>query len=137
MSMMLSNEGVDIALDAFCTALASGFLRFYDGTRPANPNVAITTQAQLAELKFAAVPFQPSIDGTALSYHFVLDANTAAGSAVWARALRSDGVTVMFDCDISTSGSDINLNTIVITATGIVSESESGFSFAITFPKGW
>ena len=132
MAMMHSNNGINIALDAYCAALNGGFLRFYDGTRPADPDTAITTQVQLASMRFPSPAFQAAVAGVASAYPLISDNATVAGTATWCRAFESDGVSVMFDDDVP---ADVVLNTVIITALGVLSVPESGFSFTIRFPK--
>lgn len=104
----------------------SGKLRIYDGSQPADGDVAITTQTMLAELTMNATAFTGPA-GTAsanqtLTANAITSATAAAtGTATWFRLLKSDGTTKILDGSVGTSASDINLNTTSITSGGTVS----------------
>jgi hypothetical protein len=122
---MLAEIGTEI--DA---GTGAGKLRIYDGTggRPADADTAVTTQVLLAELTFS----DPSIStntGGVLTFDTITDDSSAdaTGTAVWFRVVDSDNNAV-FDGDVSTSGSDLNLNSTSITSGGTVSVT----SFTIT-----
>lgn len=118
-------------LDEITTAIgASGLLRIYDGTggRPADADTAITTQVLLAELALSATA-APAASGGVLTFSAISDDTSAnnTGTAVWFRVTTSGGSAV-FDGDVGTSGSDLNLNSTSITSGGTVSVT----SFTIT-----
>lgn len=116
-------------LDAVTTrAGASALLRIYDGTRPAT-GAAITSQVKLAELPCNAT-FAPSATGGVLTLNAITtDASAdATGTASWFRIVKSDGTTFVMDGNVSTTASDLNLNSVSLTAGGSVAIS----SFTIT-----
>lgn len=116
-------------LDAITTrAGASALLRFYDGTRPAT-GAAITSQVKLAELTCNAT-FAPAASGGALTLNAITADSSAdaTGTATWFRIVKSDGTTFVMDGSVSTSGSDLNMNSTSFTAGGSVSTT----SFTIT-----
>ena len=96
-------------------------LRIYDGTRPANPQTAVTSQVLLAELT-GPTPFAAGASGGVLTVGTITDDSSAdaTGTASWFRLFKSDGTTVVMDGDVGTSGSDLNLNTTSIVAGGPV-----------------
>jgi hypothetical protein len=107
-------------MDAITTfAGNSGKLRIYSGTRPATGGAATTL---LAELTCNAT-FAPSASGGVLTLNAITaDASAdATGTATWFRLLKSDGTTIVMDGDVGTAGSDLNLNSVSITAGGSVS----------------
>lgn len=113
-------------LDQITSAVgASGFLRIYDGTRPATGGTATTL---LAELTCNAT-FAPAASGQVLTLNAITaDASAnATGTATWFRITTSGG-TAVIDGNVSTSGSDLNFNTVSFVAGGNVSVS----SFTIT-----
>jgi len=113
-------------LDAITTAVGtSGKVRIYSGTRPATGGTATT---QLAELPCSAT-FAPAASGGVLTINAITtDASAdATGTASWFRILTSANAAVV-DGDVSTSGSDLNLNSTSITAGGSVAIT----SFTIT-----
>jgi hypothetical protein len=104
---------------------SNGFLRIYDGTRPATGG-AVTTL--LAELDFADPSFAAAAAGVLTANAIVDEASAAAtGTATWFRAVDDAGAAVI-DGDVGASGSDLNLNTTSIVITNTVAVS----SFVIT-----
>lgn len=114
-------------LDAVTTqAGASALLRIYDGTRPATGG-AVTTL--LAELTCNAT-FAPASAAGLLTLNAIASdtAANATGTATWFRIVKADGTTHVMDGNISTSGSDMNLNSTSIVVGGTVAIT----SFTIT-----
>lgn len=101
-------------LDAITTATGSaGFLRVYDGTRPATGGTATT---KLIEFTMGT-PFASAASSGVLTFN--LPANTTgitAGTATWARLVKADGTTIIGDFSVGTSGADFNLNTTTISS---------------------
>jgi hypothetical protein len=128
MALSYSTATRNSRLDAIVTAVgASGLVRIYDGTRPANPGTAITTQVLLAELTCSAT-FGTSSAGVLTVSAITQDSSANnTGTASWFRVTTSGGTGVI-DGNVSTSGSDLNLTTTSIT-TG---QSVSITSFTIT-----
>lgn len=102
--------------------LNSGKLRIYDGTQPATPDTAITSQVLLAELTFNATAVGSASAG-AVAFNAITQDSSAdnTGNATWFRAVKSDGTTAVFDGSVGTSGCDLNINNVAIQATGVVS----------------
>lgn len=106
-------------------------LRIYTASRPADPATAITSQTLLAELT-CGTPFGTNSSGVLTAGSITSDSSADnSGTAAWFRLLKSDGTTVVMDGDCGTSGSDLNLSTTTIVATGTVSVS----SFVLTAPN--
>lgn len=112
-------------LDAITTAVGNaGKLAIYDGTRPATGGTATN---KLAEFTLGT-PFAPAASAGVLSPN--LPANTTgllAGTATWFRITTSAAGFVL-DGSVSTSGADMNLNTVTISVGLTLSVS----SFSIT-----
>jgi len=106
-------------LDALIARLGtSARLRVYNGTRPADPGTAITTQTMLVELTCNATAFAPAASGGVLTANAISNGTAAAtGTASWFRLFQSNGTTAIIDGDVGMSGSDLNLNNTSI-ATG-------------------
>jgi len=114
-------------VDAVTTrAGASALLRIYDGTRPATGGTATTL---LAELTCNAT-FAPAGSSGVLTLNAITQDSSAnaTGTATWFRIVKSDGTTFVMDGNVSTSGSDLNLNSTSITSGGSVAVT----SFTIT-----
>lgn len=117
-------------LDTVTTqAGASAKLRIYSGSRPATGGTATTL---LAELTCNAT-FAPAAAAGVLTMNAITSDSSAdsTGTASWFRMVKSDGTTHVLDGDVGTSGSDLNLNSVSIVATGSVALS----SFTITAPN--
>jgi hypothetical protein len=118
----LTNAAASAAADAVVDLLNTGYLRVYDGTQPATADTAITSQVLLAELVLNATAFGSASNGVATANAITSDPSAnATGTATWFRVLQSDGTTVMFDGEVGTSGSDLNLNTVSIQSSAEVS----------------
>lgn len=106
---------------------ASGFLDIYDGTQPANPDTAVTTQVKLAHLALSATAFANAASGAAAANAISSAAALATSTATWARFTKSDGTAVM-DCSVGTSGANINLNSVAIQINATVQVTSYSFS---------
>lgn len=110
------------------TALAgaSALLRIYDGSRPATGGTATTL---LAELVCNATFAAGASSGVLTLNAIAQDASAnATGTATWFRLVASNGTTHVFDGNVGTSGSDLNLNTTSIVSGAAVSVT----SFTVT-----
>jgi hypothetical protein len=117
-------------LDSITTrAGASAKMRIYDGTRPATGGAATTLLAEL----ICNATFAPAASGGVLTLNAIAnDASAdATGTATWFRLVQTDGSTHVFDGNVATSASDLNLNTTSIVSGGPVAIS----SFTITAPN--
>jgi hypothetical protein len=118
----ISNTAANAAADAVAALLNNGYLRIYDGAQPATADTAIGAQVLLAELRFAATAFDPAALGVATANAITDDVSAnQTGEAAWFRALKSDGTTVVMDGSIGTSGANLNLNSVSISAGAQVS----------------
>lgn len=121
----------NVFLDSIDTSIgASGFLRIYDSTQPTNVATALGAQVLLAELPLSATAFGAAAAGVLTANAITTDASAnATGTATWG-TLTTSGGTRIVDFSVGTSGADLNLNSVSITAGGSVAVS----SFTITFP---
>ncbi|HUY68591.1 MAG TPA: hypothetical protein VMV79_04755 [Alphaproteobacteria bacterium] len=98
-------------------------LKIYDGTQPATPETAITTQNLLATVTLASPAFGAAADGV-ISANAIANVTVAAsGTAAWFRLFKSDGSTAIMDGSVGTSGCDLNLDSTALAA---------GATFAVT-----
>lgn len=96
---------------------AAGLWRIYDGSRPATGGAATT---KLAELTFSDPSAGAAAAGVLTFSAITTDASAdATGTATWFRWVDSAAVFVA-DGNVGTSGSDLNLNSVSITAGGSV-----------------
>jgi hypothetical protein len=129
MALSYSTAIRNAQLDQITTAVGTtAKLRIYSGTRPANVAASITGTL-LAELTCNAT-FAPSASGGVLTLNSITsDASAdATGTASHFRLWNSAASTAMIDGDVSTSASDLNLNSTSLTAGGSVAVT----SFTIT-----
>ena len=117
----------DARADAITTRAGNAAkLRIYDGSRPATAGAATNLLAELV----CGTPFAgAAVNGVLTAGAITQDASAdATGTATWFRIVQTDGSTFVMDGNVGTSGSDLNLNSVSIVATGTVSVS----SFVIT-----
>ena len=117
----LSIASWNLALDSALNVLNSGFLEIYDGTQPATPDVAVSTQVKLAKLNLSATAFGAASSGVKTANSLTSASGLAASTATWFRAFKSDDTTAVIDGSAGTSGTDLVLNTAAITIGGTVS----------------
>jgi hypothetical protein len=119
MTIGLATPVRNALLDAITTqAGTSALLRIYDGTRPATGGTATN---KLAELACSSALGAASAAGV-LTLNPISSAGALlAGTATWFRIVKADGTTVIMDGSVGTTGSDINLNSTVISAGATVS----------------
>lgn len=99
---------------------SAGLLRIYDGTQPATGGTATTLLAELTMTDPSAAGASSGV-WTASSITADSSAN-ATGTATWFRIVDSNGVAVL-DGTVGTSGADLNLDSVSITAGQSVSVS--------------
>lgn len=122
--------------DAFATSLntsagTSAKIRIYSSPKPTTGG-AVGAAVQLAELTGNATAFGTVSAGVLTVNAITGDAAAdATGTAFWFRVVKSDGTTFAFDGDVSTTGSDLNLNTTAIVAGATVNIT----SFSFTMPN--
>lgn len=132
MAVKLTTAVRDDMLDLIVTAIGSnGLLRIYDGSQPAGPGTAVSSQNLLAELALSATA--GTVSGGVLTFGTITQDSSAnaTGTATWYRVTTSGGTGVV-DGSVGTSGADLNLNTTSIVTGGPVAVS----SFTYTAPGG-
>jgi hypothetical protein len=119
--MKIATISRNAAADAITALANNGYIRIYNGGQPASPQTAVTSQTLLAELTFGATAFGAASSGTATANAITADASAnATGTAAWARILKSDGTSAVWDATVGTSGTDIIVNTTTIAITASV-----------------
>lgn len=109
-------------LDAITTAVGtSALLKIYDGTQPASPDTAISTQTLLATLTCNASAFAAAASGGVLTANAITSGTAGnTGTASWFR-LTTSGGTAKIDGTVGTSGTDAIINNTSITTSQSVS----------------
>jgi hypothetical protein len=118
-------------LNAITTALGSSpYLRLYDGTQPTNADTSLGAQVMLAELNMSATPF-PGASAGSMDANTITDESSApnGGTCTWGSLVTSGGTRIV-DFEVGTSASDMNLNTVTISAGATVSCSAFTISLA-------
>lgn len=123
MTISIATAQRNAALDALTSAIgASGRLRMYDGTPPANANTALSGNNLLADLPLSAT-FAPAASGGVLTANAITTTNAAlTGTASFFR-LTTSGGTAVLQGSMGLSGQDLNMNTLSIVAGGPVAVS--------------
>src|SRR5574343_190812 len=111
MALTSSTARKNATLDLNFDLLNSGKIRIYDGSRPAGPDTAITSQVLLAELTFGATAFAAASSGSKTANAITAATIAADGTATWGRLVTSGG-TALYDFSVSTSGADANFNAV-------------------------
>lgn len=116
-NLKISTQTADVQGDATASLFDNGYLRIYDGTQPATANTAISTQVLLAEPRFAATAMTSSVNGVLTAAALTADSSANnSGTATWYRCFKSDGTTPICDGSAGTSGTDLVLNSVAISA---------------------
>lgn len=106
---------------AFDTVLDSGSLRIYDGTQPTDADTALGAQVLLAQLTLNATAFAAASGGSKAANAISDDTSAdASGTATWG-SLVTSGATRLMDFSVGTSGANLNLNSVAISAGANVS----------------
>lgn len=123
MSVSLATATVDAQNNATTALLNSGTIKIYTGTRPANANTALSSNTLLATLTFGATAFAASSSGVSTANAVTAGTAGNTGTATFARLFKSDGTTVVCDCDVTATGGggDLTLPTTSIVSGETVS----------------
>lgn len=126
MSLTLADEVRSLMIAALAGSLdagsGAGKIRIYDGTRPAGPGTAVTTQNLLAEITCADPAFGSPDDGVVTIAGAPLSTTGLDdGTAAWFRALDSDNAA-KFDGDVTETGGggDLELATTTVSTGATV-----------------
>lgn len=125
----LRNAGLDAI---FTTAQNSGKLRIYDGSQPAGPATAITSQVLLAELTLNATAWAAAASGSKAAGAITGATAVASGTAAWFRITDSAGTTAYVDGSVGTSDANLILPTTTISAGVTVNVSSLAFSIPVS-----
>ncbi|BDU72384.1 hypothetical protein [Mesoterricola silvestris] len=105
-------------LAPFNTAAASGQLKVYAGSVPANADAALGSPTLLGTLTMSATAFAATAHTLTANAITQDSAADASGTASFYRLFQSDGTTLIEQGTVGTSGADLNLNTTAIVAGG-------------------
>lgn len=111
----------NIQLDAALAELDHGYIKVYTGARPATPETA-ASGTLLATIRLgtggANGAFLAASSASAIAIPVSSNETNApaSGTAGYARLLKTDGTTAVYDCSVGLSGAEVNLDKVVITA---------------------
>lgn len=118
--------------DTQCNAGTAAVIQIYSGTQPATADTALSGNTLLATLTASATMWGASSNGV-LTLAAVTDDSSAdaTGTASFARVSTQLAGAVVFDCDVTATGGGgtIELNTVSITAGGVVSITSGTMTF--------
>ncbi len=106
------NLSLNAALD---TPLASGSMRWYDGTQPTDSDTALGAQVLLATLPLSATAFAAASSGSKAANSITSASAVATSTATWGSLVTSGNVRT-HDFSIGTSGANLNLNSVAISS---------------------
>lgn len=119
MSLSVATAIKNALLDAYGLNFNNGTLKVYAGAVPADANAALGAATLLGTLNFGADAFADAANGSMAANAITQDSSAdASGTAAFYRAFKADGVTVIEQGSVGTSGADLNLNTTTIVAGG-------------------
>jgi hypothetical protein len=118
--MNLSLARRNEALDAIANDFDTGYLRVYNGTKPATADTALSGNTLLAELRFPADAF-PSASGGVLTAAAITADTTAdaTGTPTFVRCLQSDGTTVICDLTAAVGSGEVNFASLITAANRV------------------
>lgn len=102
--------------------LNAGHLRVYSGTKPTNPDTALSGNTLLADFTLAATAFGTAASGTAAAAAITSVTASASGTASFFRLFKSDGTTVVGDGDVTATGGggDVTFDNVSFVSGGTV-----------------
>lgn len=127
------NLACDIVVDQVDIGNEPGQLRIYGGPKPANADAALSGNTLLAALVMSDPAFGNATNGQAIAAVIAQDASAdASGTATFFRvgSMNSGVFSVVFQGEVGTAGSDLNLNTTAISAGGTVAVSSLTYTQA-------
>jgi len=127
MALNMANAAVNAEAAGLNTEVATGYLRIYDGVKPATADTGVSTQNKLAEFVLPATVFANS-NGVMTANAISPVTGLFASTATWYRVWKSDGTTPEWQGDV---GAEMTLNSSAITVGAAVSVT----SWTHTIPK--
>ena len=136
----ISNAAAIAACDAIVDLIDGdtppGLLRIYADVIPTDVDTAVGAQVLCAELTFSNPAFNAAADGTpggVAAADTITDDSSAnaTDTATWFRVVTGTANTAIIDGEVGTSGADMNLNTVSIVVSAVVSIS----AYTVTMPE--
>jgi hypothetical protein len=121
-----ANAAADAVVDLLDAGDSAAQLRIYDGTPPANAGAALSSNTLLASLTMSDPAFGAASNAVATASAISSDTSAdATGTATFFRlgSVNSGTFTAVVQGNVGTSGADLNLSSVSITAGGTVAVS--------------
>lgn len=115
-------------LNTFIANFNSGTLRVYSGTRPTDADTALSGNTLLVTLTLGATAFAAASGGAAVANAITGGTAGNTGTASFARAVKSDGTTVLCDFSVSITGGGGELQFSTLSIVSGVSVTSSGLT---------
>ena len=121
LTTLLYNVARNASLDAggITALLANGIIQVRSGAQPAAEDAL--TGTVVATLTFGATALGSALAGVATANAIASDTNAVGGTAGYCALLKSDATTVVCTGSVGTSGANMNLATLTISAGVTVS----------------
>lgn len=124
LTLTITNAVAQAMLQALKDAIDAGtaaIIEIYTASQPTDADTAVGAQTKLATLTMSATAFGAVGDDTpgAIMTAAAITADSSAdatGTAAWFRMLTQAGGTTILDGSISTTGADMNFNTVSFTS---------------------
>lgn len=114
----VSQAGWNAAINAITALANGGTVVIYDGSQPATPDVAVTSQNALVTMTLSATAAGSASSGSATMNAVASGVCGYAGTAAWFRVFASGGAAV-WDGSVGTSGADMNFAASLSFVSGI------------------
>ncbi len=105
----LAVTAINAEADALARLLDNGYLRIYDGEKPADGNTALSGNTLMSEHRFSATSAPNAANGVLNFNPLTSPTALSGGTPIWFRALKSDGTTNVLDGTCGAAGSTSNL----------------------------
>ena len=134
LNLKLSNATANAAANAVLTQLAGGFLNFYDGSQPANPDVAVSTQNSYGSVALAS-PAGTCSNGV-ITWATATNGTVPSGlpgnaTPTWFRATTSASAVALDGSCGNSASYDMNVGSSPWVSGGTINGSNLG---TLTFP---
>lgn len=131
LSVAAAIAACDAIVDKIDVGAGTAAIKIYDGSKPATPDVAVSSQVLLATLNLANPAFGGAVsnsgNGTATANAVSNGTAVATGTASWFRVLDRNGAAVI-DGTVGTADCDLILNSIAISSGATVAVTAWTFS---------
>lgn len=105
----LADATVNIQANALAALCNSGFIKAYNGTKPATADTALAGNTLGVTLTFGATAFPAAVSGLLTANAITAGTAVADITPTFARIFKSDGVTVVMDVTAGPTGCNMTI----------------------------